>query len=118
MLFALFEKIIWRVICYLQLFENIYLDPTLTLSHNKDKGLDRHSLDLFLRGSNKDIGKYSFKSRVHKMWNNLPEEVATAKDVLAFEIGLDKHWANQELMYDNFKAAIVTKSRGSRANNI
>ena len=94
------------------------LPHMFTLSHNKDKGLDRHSLDLFLRGSNKDIGKYSFKSRVHKMWNNLPEEVATAKDVLAFEIGLDKHWANQELMYDNFKAAIVTKSRGSRANNI
>ena len=90
------------------------LPQMFTLSHNKERGLDRHSLDLFLHGSKRDIGKYSFTSRVHRLWNSLPEGVVTAKDVWAFETGLDKHWGNQDLMYDNFKAEINTKSRNSK----
>ena len=61
---------------------------------------------LFLKGFNKDIGKYSFSSRVCSLWNSLPYHVIHAKDLKKFEIALDQHWSNQEIMYDDFKADI------------
>ena len=51
-----------------------------------------------------------------RLWNSLPEEVVNAKEVIDFEIGLDKHWENQALLYDNFLAEIKSKTRGN--NNI
>ena len=89
------------------------LPQFLTLSHNKEKGLDRHNLDLYLPSAKKDIKKYGFAFRVHRLWNSLPEEVVNAKEVIDFEIGLDKHWENQALLYDNFLAEIKTKTRGN-----
>ena len=59
--------------------------------------------------------KYSFSHRVQNVWNNLPEEVVSATNedgietLLAFEIALDRHWCDQELLYDNFEAEIVRK---------
>ena len=55
------------------------LPQFLTLSHNKEKGLDRHNLDLYLPSAKKDIKKYGFAFRVHRLWNSLPEEVVNAK---------------------------------------
>ena len=39
------------------------------------------------------------------MWNSLPPEAINAKNLLAFEKELDKHWKDQDLLYD-FKAEI------------
>ena len=66
-----------------------------------------HSKKLYMTRPNKDIRKYNFSNRIIKLWNNLPDGVVNAKDMLAFEKGLDKHWEIQELKYDNFKASIT-----------
>ena len=66
-----------------------------------------HSKKLSGKGYKRDIGKFCFTSRVCNVWNSLTEEVVSAKDVRAFEIGLDAHWSNQDLMYDDFKAEII-----------
>ena len=88
------------------------LPQFLTLSHNKEKGLNRHNLDLYLHNCSKDIKKYCFASRVHRLWNSLPEELVNAEKVFEFEVGLDKFWENQPLLYDDFLADIITKNRG------
>ena len=87
------------------------LPQFLTLSHNKEKGLDRHNLDLFLHSCSKDIKKYSFASRVQRLWNSLPEGLVNAETVYDFEVGLDAHWEDQALLYDDFLADIKTKRR-------
>ena len=84
------------------------LPPLFTLSKNP-KGLRKNSLNINHPDFKKDIGKYSFTSRVCKLWNSLPDNIVTATDVKSFEMALDKHWEKQELMYDNFKAEIHVK---------
>ena len=84
------------------------LPPLFTLSKNP-KGLRKNSLNINRPDFKKDIGKYSFTSRVCKLWNSLPDNIVTATDVKSFEMALDKHWEKQELMYDNFKAEIHVK---------
>ena len=46
--------------------------------------------------------KNSFLYKAGELWNALPD------DIIAFEKELDRHWENQELKYDNFKAEIKT----------
>ena len=71
-----------------------------------DSDLRGHNKKLYIDGSNKDIRKYNFSLRVRKLWNDLPECVVNAKDIIQFEIGLDNYWKDQELLYDNCKAEI------------
>ena len=78
--------------------------PSLFTKSTTD--LRGHSHKLFSERFAKDIGKYTFKNRVVKIWNSLPNSVVTAKDVKSFERGLDKHWLNQEVLYENYKADI------------
>ena len=74
-----------------------------------------HSKQVYHQGSKNNVLKYSFSHRVQNVWNNLPEEVVSATNedgietLLAFEIALDRHWCDQELMYNNFEAEIVKK---------
>ena len=66
-----------------------------------------HDKQIYCTGNaNKDIKKYGFNFRVSKLWNSLPQEVINAKTVKSFEIALDKHWADQPVLYDNFEAEI------------
>ena len=44
--------------------------------------------------------------RISKIWNNLPEVVVTAPSINSFKNRLDKHWQNQEVLYDNYRAEI------------
>ena len=52
-----------------------------------------------------NIRKYSFTNRVVDTWNSLPSELINAKTVVQFEIGLDRHWEQQEVKYD-FRAEL------------
>ena len=47
-----------------------------------------------------DIRKYSFCARVVNIWNSLPNEVVEADTVNAFKYRLDKHWSNQDVLFD------------------
>ena len=78
--------------------------PQLLTMNNS--GLRGHTKKVNIERSKKDIGKYSFNSRICKLWNSLPEELVNAKDVWKFEKGLDEHWQDQDLMYKNYKAKI------------
>ena len=78
------------------------LPSLLTLSFT---GLRGHKNKLYIERAHKDIRKYYFSNRVAKIWNGLPSHVIEAKDIKAFECMLDKHWQNQEILYD-FKAEI------------
>jgi len=50
-----------------------------------------------------NIRKYSFCARVVNIWNSLPNEVVEADTVNAFKYRLDKHWSNQDVLF-NFNA--------------
>ena len=73
-----------------------------------------HSKQIYHRGSHTNILLNSFTHRVQNTWNNLPEQVVSAKNedgketLLAFESALDRHWSDQALLY-NYKAKIVKK---------
>ena len=77
---------------------------TITRGHNKK---------LAKAGCKHDLRKYSFTNRVVEAWNLLPQQVVAAKNVLQFEIGLDKVWADQEVRY-NYLAELVCRT-GSHA---
>ena len=65
-----------------------------------------HTKKLFMRSCNKDIRKYSFSQRITKIWNSLPENVISSKDIITFEKGLDEFWKDQPLLHDDHKAEI------------
>ena len=48
----------------------------------------------------RDVRKYSFTSRVVDLWNNLPEDIVTAKSVHQFENRLDRYWEDHPLKYN------------------
>ena len=84
-----------------------------------------HSKQIYHKGAKKNTLLHSFTRRVQDMWNHLPEEVVTAtmyvesvdeqvESLLAFEIALDKHWEDQEILYDNYRAPIVNKKFGAK----
>ena len=41
------------------------------------------------------------------MWNSLPDHVVNSKDVIKFEKNLDELWANQPILYEDFKKDII-----------
>jgi len=47
-----------------------------------------------------NIRKYSFCARVVNIWNSLLNEVVEANTVNAFKYRLDKHWSNEEVLFD------------------
>ena len=53
-----------------------------------------------------NIRKYSFCPRVVNMWNSLPNDVVEADTVNTFKNRLDKHWYNQDVLFD-FNADLI-----------
>ena len=47
-----------------------------------------------------------FAFRATSTWTSLPKRVVSAQNTNTFKNRLDKHWSNQDLVYDNFKAII------------
>jgi hypothetical protein len=71
-----------------------------------------HSANIRTRGNCKkletlrskyDVRKYSFSSRIVKIWNSLPDKVITGGSVNCFKNRLDDHWRNEEVYY-NYEA--------------
>ena len=56
--------------------------------------------------SKQNIRKYYFTNRITSLWNSLPAHIINSNDLINIENNLDKHWTNQDLVYDNFKADI------------
>ena len=77
-----------------------------SLLQMSNTGLRGHSKKLYKQRANKNIRKFYFTNRSTSLWNSLPEHVINSKDLINFEKNLDKHWKNQDLVYDNFKADI------------
>ena len=70
---------------------------------------------LYIEQVNKNIRKYNFSIRIINIWNSLPREVAEAPSVNAFKNRLDRHWRNQDLLYDyKSKLNIDRKAAGGR----
>jgi len=47
-----------------------------------------------------DLRKLNFSNRVIPVWNSLPDYVVRAETVNTFKNRLDKHWSNQEVLFD------------------
>ena len=80
------------------------IQPMFTFSNTCLRG---HNKKLFLPRVNKNIRKFNFSHRVITIWNSLPDSVVNAKNMIHFEKGLDLHWRDQELKFDNHLAEIV-----------
>lgn len=59
-----------------------------------------HSKKLYTKRSRLNIRKNFFCNRVVEKWNDLPEYVISAENVLKFEIALDRVWGGQPIKYD------------------
>jgi hypothetical protein len=70
-------------------------------------GVRGNSLKLYPQRARTELRKNSFAIRVAKTWNNLPESIVTAPTVNTFKNRLDKHWREQDLLYDDYKATIT-----------
>ena len=69
-------------------------------------GLERrgHNKKLYVDMAKKVVRRSSFAYRVNDIWNNLPEKLVNASSINEFKNNLDKHWKNEEIMY-NFEKA-------------
>ena len=56
--------------------------------------------------------KFSFSSRIVNIWNSLPDTVVDAETIDTFKRRLDKHWLNQDVVYD-FYAELLTGTGGA-----
>ena len=64
-----------------------------------------HGMRLYLQRSIKPVRKNSFGVRIVNMWNNLSENVVNSPNVNTFKKRLDKHWENQEILF-NYRAEL------------
>ena len=90
-----------------KMLNGCYDDSITSFLELSTTGLRGHTNKLYIDNVNKDIRKYFFKQRVAKLWNSLPKHVAEAKDLKVFEGELDRHWKNQELLYDHRASIII-----------
>ena len=67
-----------------------------------------HSKKLYLRRANTNIKKNFFTDKVISIWNSLPKNVISARNVKIFDSRLDKYWINQDIIYD-FKSNLTTE---------
>ena len=78
-------------------------------------------MKLFQDRANLNIRKEYFSRRVVKVWNDLPEKTVTAPNVNTFKNRLDRHWKEEEFLY-NFEAAIpglhLAEDRARRAAHV
>ena len=69
-----------------------------------------HSKKLYLRRANTNIRQNFFTYRVISIWNSLPENVISVRNVKIFESRLDKYWIYRDIIYD-FKSNLTTAIR-------
>ena len=79
------------------------LDHFVPLNQGTTRG---HTLKIYHTQSRLNIRKNFFTNRVAKIWNDLPEEVVMAPNVMQLEKKLDSFWEGQPMIYD-YEAAYV-----------
>ena len=96
-----FRRLRGDMINVYKILKGVY-DHEATLSLTRDMaGRRGNSLKLLVEGGvNNDIRKYSFRVRIVKHWNNLPDAVVTAPSVNSFKNRLDNYWKDHPLKYD------------------
>ena len=72
-----------------------------------------HPLKIYHQHSKTSLRRNSFSLRVANIWNGLPTSVVTADSINTFKNRLDRYWADQEILYDDFKAKIKVTGRGA-----
>lgn len=87
--------------------DNLGYDKSLpSIMKYSSTDLRGHNKKLFVGRSNRDVKKYCFIQRIVKNWNSLPNNIVNSGNIIEFERLLDSHWADQDILYDNFKGSI------------
>ena len=66
-----------------------------------------HKYKLYTLRTNKNTRKNAFPIRIITNWNSLSKKVVESNTLNSFKTNLDKHWSNQEVVY-NFEMEIKT----------
>ena len=61
----------------------------------------RHSKQIFITRSAKDVRSNYYTKRVAPVWNELTEEIVSAPSVDSFKRRLDEHWKDHPMKYDH-----------------
>ena len=64
-----------------------------------------HGMRLYCQRSIKPVRQNSFGVRIVNIWNNLAENGVNSPNVNTFKNRLDKHWENQEILF-NYRAEL------------
>ncbi len=91
--------------------------PTLS-PENPDRRTRGHEFKLYKHRSQTRLRQHSFTERIVTPWNSLPNHVVQAKSVKSFERRLDKHWADQKVIYDHEAPLRFVASRAIRTRVI
>ena len=65
-----------------------------------------HSKKLFQQRPRLSVRENSFGLRVVPVWNKLPEDIVTAKDINDFKNKLDHFMSNQDIMFKDYRATV------------
>jgi len=95
---------------YKLLNNHYYYETNKLLTLHEDSHTRGNQLKLLKKRTRLDIRKHSFSNRVVNIWNSLPNSVISAKTINTFENRLDRHWSNQDIMY-NFEDFIATRCK-------
>ncbi len=80
-----------------------YLNYMRVISPERGRGV--HRFKLCQEGSKLNIRRQSFPVRIAKVWNELLDSVASATIVNTFKNRLDKHWREEDFLY-NYEASV------------
>ena len=81
---------------------------------NQESKSRGHTLKIKKQRSRLNVRKHFFTNRIVDLWNNLTEEIISAKNLITFKNRLDKYWANQPMKYDfDAEYEFITRSESS-----
>ena len=87
--------------------------PNLILRESAQSRSTRgNTLTLYQGRSKLDVRRNSFTQRNIPVWNSLLKEVVTANSLDSFKKNLDKHWSNQEMLYNHKAILTGVRHRG------
>ena len=106
---------ILKKLCILHNFiltKKVHVNQEAIHLRSKSRG---HTLKIKKQRSRLNVRKHFFTNRIVDLWNNLTEEIISAKNLNTFKNRLDKYWANQPMKYD-FEAEyeFITRSESSK----